>query len=561
MTSDFPEYTPTLPEMLRHLAGRFGDRDLIALGDRRLSYRQVERESALLARGLLAAGIGKGTRVALLMPNNPDWLLAWLATCRIGALCVPLTTFLRERELLWSLRHADVHTLLTCDSYLNHDYLDRLERAVPELLEQNGDPLFLQSLPYLRSVRVWGPCHRSWATDGPEGLATLARAAAEIDDDFLREVEREVTPADLALIMYTSGSTAEPKGACHTHGTMVRHSHLLNAYRKGGPDDHVYSPMPFFWIGGLSGPLMGAMHAGACYFCEDSLDVENVIDLIERERITCVAGWPHQSKAIVEHPRFPKEGFDFIRFSAYPLLPDGIRPPESDLFPNALGMTETFANHSMERMGTVLSETQRGSFGHAIGGIERRIVDPETGKEVEPGEWGDLCIRGFSLMQGLYKLEREQVFTADGFYRTGDECRIERDDEAGDPGDGHLFLKGRLGEMIKTAGANVAPREVEVVLESFDEIKEAYVVGVADAERGQNVVAVVVPFAGRSLDAGEVRERLRSELSSFKVPRHLFVFTSEEIPRTASAKIQKPRLREMLGQRIRTESGEAQECP
>jgi len=547
---DFPEYTPTLPEMIRHLADRFGDRDLIALGDRRLSYRQVERESARLARGLLAAGVGKGTRVALLMPNHPDWLLAWLATCRIGALCVPLTTFLRERELLWNLRHADVHTLLTCDRYLNHDYLDRLERAVPELLEQSGDPLFLRDLPYLRSVRVWGPCERSWASDGPSGLPALADAAPEIGEDFLREIEREVTPADLMLILYTSGSTAEPKGACHTHGTAVRHSHLLNAYRHGGPDDHVYSPMPFFWVGGLSGPLMGAMHAGACYFCEDSFDVERVIELIERERVTCVASWPHQSKAIVEHPRFPKGGFDFIRFGAYPMLPEAIRPPENELLPNALGMTETFANHSMEENGTVLEEARRGSFGHAIGEIERRIVDPETGKQVTEGEWGELCVRGFSLMQGLYKQEREQVFTADGFYRTGDECRIETDVESENEGDGHLYLKGRLGEMIKTGGANVAPREVELLLESYEEIKEAYVVGVADPDRGQTVAAVVVPYTGRSADGAELRERLRAELSAFKVPRHLFICDSEEIPRTASAKIQKPRLREMLTERI-----------
>ena len=163
MTFDFPSYSPTLPEMIRHLAERFGDRDMVALGDRRLTFREAERESARLARGLLAAGIGKGTRVALLMPNGPDWVLAWLAICRIGAICVPLSTFLRERELVWNLRHADVHTLLTCDRYLNHDYVQRLERAVPELSGQKSGPLFLRSLPYLRSVRVWGRCDRPWA--------------------------------------------------------------------------------------------------------------------------------------------------------------------------------------------------------------------------------------------------------------------------------------------------------------------------------------------------------------------------------------------------------------
>ena len=167
--------------------------------------------------------------------------------------------------------------------------------------------------------------------------------------------------------------------------------------------------------------------------------------------------------------------------------------------------------------------------------------------------WGDLCIRGYSLLQGLNKLERERVFTADGFYRTGDECRIDAD--------GYLFLKGRLGEMIKTAGANVAPREVELVLESFDEVKEAYVVGIADPERAQMVVAAVVPSADRLADAADLRQQLREELSAFKVPRHIFISDSEQLPRTASAKIQKPLLREMLAERIAARSGEAVKVP
>jgi acyl-CoA synthetase (AMP-forming)/AMP-acid ligase II len=533
--------------MIRHLAERFGERDMIALGERRLTFRQAERESAELARGLLAAGIGKGTRVGLLMPNGPDWVLAWLATCRIGAVCVPLSTFLRERELLWNLRHGDIHTLLTCDRYLSHDYLERLERAVPSLLGQNGDPLHLRELPFLRSVRVWGRCDRSWARDGPNGLADLARATAAVGDDFLREVERSVSPADTMLVIYTSGSTAEPKGACHTHGTAVRHSHILKQYRHTGPEDGTYSPMPFFWVGGLNNSLMATMHSGACLYCEESFDVDKVIDLIERERITVIAGWPHHAKAIADHPRFLQGDFDFIRFGAFATLPKALRPPEVELFPNALGMTETFANHSMEEEGCALAESERGSFGRAIARIERRIVNPETGVEVPPGEWGDLCIRGYSVMQGLYKLEREQVFTADGFYRTGDECRIDAD--------GHLFLKGRLGEMIKTGGANVSPREVEGVLESFVEVKEAYVVGVADPLRAQAVVAAVVLYADQRADPAALRQRLRRELSVFKVPRHIFICTSEELPRTGSAKIQKPLLREMLAERVAALAG------
>ncbi len=548
MDLDFPPYTPTLPEMIRHLADRWEDRDMIALGERRLSYREAERESAHLARGLLASGVGKGTRVGVLMPNGPDWVLAWLATCRIGALCVPLTTFLQARELRWNLGHADVHTLLIVDRYLSHDYLARLEEAIPGLEERRDGPHFLPDLPHLRAVRVWGEGGRSWASDEPGDLRALADATPQIDEAFLREVEAEVTPADLMLLMYTSGSTAEPKGALHTHGTAVRHSWALHSYRHGTPEDHAYSPMPFFWVGGMNNNLMSTMHSGACLFCEESFDVDRIMDLIERERTTIVAAWPHHAKAIAEHPRFQAGDFDFIRYGSWACLPEDVRPPDPELLPNALGMTETFANHSMEEAGYFLSDDRRGSFGRVIPRIERRVMDPETGQEVAPGEWGELCIRGYTRMQGLYKLEREEVFTPDGFYRTGDLCRID--------GDGFLFFKGRLGEMIKTAGANVAPREVELVLESFDEIKEAYVVGIEDPVRGQTVVAAVVPFAGRSTDGEELRQRLRKELSAFKVPRHILVFDVDEIPRTASAKILKPRLRTLLAERVAAQAAD-----
>ena len=541
MAFDLPDGEFTLPALLRGCAERFGERDMLALGERRLSFAEAERESARLARGLLASGVGKGTRVGLLMPNGPEWALAWLAACRIGALLVPLSTFLRARELAWNLRHADVHTLLVADHYLNHDYPARLEEAFPELERADGAPLHLRAAPYLRRVRVWGECDRPWATREPEALHALADAAPPLDEAFLREVEAEVTPADPMVVLYTSGSTAEPKGAVHTHGSALRHSALLNRFRHGTSADKQYSPMPWFWVGGFNLFLLGTLHSGACLFCEESFDVDRILDLIERERITIIGAWPHHAKAISEHPRFAQGDFDFIRYGGYATLGAPHRPPEPDLLPNALGMTETFANHSTEEAGIQLPERKRGSFGRALPGIERRIADPRTHEEVAPGESGELLIRSYSLMQGLYKLEREQVFTPDGFYPTGDHCRIDADD--------YLFFQGRLSETIKTGGANVAPREVELVLETFEEIKEAYVVGLPDAEMGQLVAAAVVLWEGHQANPQTLRERARQQLSAFKVPRHIEILSAAEIPRTASDKILRPRLQRLLESR------------
>ncbi len=518
------------------------------LGDRQVSYRQAERESAELARGLLAAGIGKGTRVGLLMPNGPDWLLAWLAAARIGALVVPINTFYQTRELGWILRHADVHTLLLRDRFLSHDYLERLEACAPELAGQSGEPLYAASLPQLRAVRVWGEASRKWAYEGPKALAAAAAAEPALDESFLAEVEASVAPADPLVLIYSSGSTADPKGAVHSHGAILRHSFNLNHFRDIHSDDRVYSPMPFFWVGGFTFALLSAMHAGACLLCEEVFEPGATLELLERERATIVAGWPHYAKAMAEHPSFAARDLSSIRSgNLYDVLPEAARPADPGLRSNSLGMTETGGPHTIERMDHDLPEALRGSFGRAVPGVEHKVVDPESGATLGPGEAGEICVRGYSLMQGLYKLERDETFDADGYYHTGDAGRFDAD--------GYLFFSGRLGEMIKTGGANVTPREVELVLESYPEVKVAHVVGVPDPDRGENVAAAVVLEAGHRLDAETLRGRVKTELSAYKVPRHLVFFASNALPLTDSGKLDKRTLRERIQGRL--EAGES----
>src|SRR5262245_19306563 len=167
-------------------------------------------------------------------------------------------------------------------------------------------------------------------------------------------------------------------------------------------------------------------------------------------------------------------------------------------------MTESAGPHTFDRMDVDLPEHLRGSFGHAVPGVEHKIVDPETGAPLPPATPGEICVRGYSLMQGLHKVEREDGFDRDGFYHTGDGGFFDAD--------GVLFFQARLGDVIKTAGANVSPREVEVLIEAMPEVQSAFVVGVADPARGQNVAAAVVLDSGRALEASELRQRLRTDL-------------------------------------------------
>lgn len=538
-------FDATVPAMVRALAARHGARELIVADGVRLTYAEAEAGSARLARSLLAAGAGKGTRVALCFPNGPDWVLGWLAAARIGAIAVPVNTFAKARETAWLLRHSDVSIWMGAARCLGQDFLAQLEEAAPELARARPGRLRAPSLPYLRAVWAWGGADRPWAEPGERRAAGPDDAC--VDDALLRAVEAQVTPADPLWILYSSGSTGDPKGAVHTHGSVLRHAHRLSVVRGVRGDDRIWSPMPFFWVGGLVFALLGAMHHGACLLAEARFEPGRTLALLEQERATAAVGWPHFGRALLEHPDFPRRDLSSLRAGNLPgLLPPEVCPVDPELRPNGLGMTETCGPHTYTGEGP-LPEALRGAFGPALPGVEHRLVDPDTGVPVEPGRSGEICVRGPSLMQGLYKLEREQVFDGDGFYHTGDVGRFSAE--------GVLYFEGRRGELIKSGGANVTPSEVEGVIGGFAEVKEAFVVGVPDPRRGESVAAAVVPEPGARITPDEVRARVKAQLAAYKVPRHVVIAAHDELPFLATGKIDKRRLRDWLEARLGAGAG------
>lgn len=520
----FPDYLATAGALVRHAAAYHGTRDLIVADGRRLSFADLDARSAQLARGLIAAGVGKGTRVGLLAPNGPEWVISCFAAARLGAVVVLLNTYYQDRELRWILRHSDVGLLLTVPAHLGHDYLERLERIAPELRDHRDGAIRITSLPYLRSVWTWGEAtpQRSWAGS----IGDLFDAAHEVPDVLLNEIEAEVSPADPMVVIYSSGSTSDPKGAIHCHGPVVRHAHNLWPDRELDARDVIYTPMPMFWVGGFSFTLIAAIHAGVTLVFSERFDPAEVLDLIETERITQVVGWPHMVAAILEHPSFA--GRDLSSLRAGNLLASGAGP--APLRANSLGMTETLGPHTFANARLPLPESKAGSFGLPVPGVEHRIIDPLTGGDVEPGQMGEIWVRGYSVMAGMHKREPSEVFTDDGWYRTGDAGWFDTD--------GHLFFKGRLGNQIKTAGVNVVPREVELVLEEQPEVSLALVAGVPHPDRGEDVVAAVVLAPGAAITGEELRARLRREIASYSVPRHIEVFTDRaDLPWLDSGKL------------------------
>ncbi|MEE2767961.1 MAG: class I adenylate-forming enzyme family protein [Actinomycetota bacterium] len=535
----FPDHEITASGLIRHVGERWGDRVLVILGADQVTYREIEHRSAELAKALLGQGVTAGTRMGLLAPNGPDWVVAWLAMTRIGAVSTLLSTYARPPEMSWALDHAGVEVLFSTSHYLDRNYPEELETAVPELATQRHREIQLKSHPDLSLIYLWGDADRKWAGTVEE----LVGDVDETSDADLIHAEEAVTPASPMVVMYTSGSTAEPKGVMHSHGAVVQHPYNLLPFRDLVPGDVLYTPMPLFWVGGLAYTLISAMHAGATVVFEERFEPGATLDLIEREHVTHVIGWPHMSRALTEHPSFQDRDLSAVRGGSLDaLLPASRRVGDPELRANSLGMTESLGPHSIELIGSALPENKRGSFGRAVPGIEHRIVDPSTGQDVTPGELGEIWIRGYSLMLGVLGKTDHEVFTSDGWYRTGDVGYIDAD--------GHLYFKGRMGNQIKTSGMNVTPREVELAIEEQPEVMHAFVTAVDHKERGQDVAAAVVFRPGKSVNVEEIKNRLRESLSSYKVPRHIATFTSpDDLVWLESGKIDLRALTEMLSER------------
>jgi len=497
----------TIPTLLHRAARDFGTDAYVVTPQDRLDYRAADTRSGEAARWLLGHGVGKGTRVGLFFPNGIDWITWWLAASRIGALVVPLSTLYTPAEIAKVLRLADIATLVAPARVLTHEVADKLEAALPGLADATSPRLALSAAPYLRSVVLTGEHDRRWATP--------VRPEAAVSQDILAAVQREVSPADPAIMVHTSGSTAAPKGVVHTHGTLVRQTSTwpaaIHAVTGQPTSPRILCAMPFFWIGGVLA-AMGALHDSLALLVLDRLDPGTALDLIERERATGIVGWPAFTQKLRDHPSFADRDL-----SSAPMLRDG---------PVDIAMTDVPDGFPVHR---TMSETA-GGFVHT----EMKIVD-EHGNPVRAGEVGELLVRGIGVMAGYNKRERWETFDADGWYHTGD--RVYR--REGDP---RLFYVGRSSELIKSAGANVSPLEVEAVLGGFDDVAQCVVVGVEHPERGEQVCAVLVP-AATEIDVSALERRAREQLSSYKVPTRWIVVSADQIPTLASGKLDRKSLR------------------
>jgi len=533
-------FEPRIPALLAHARAQWASRELLVLDARRLTYGEMEAKSAVLARQLLAAGLGKGSRVGLMLPNDETFIVSWMAITRIGAVAVTLSTLSTSAEILRIAKHADLHLFIGPERYLHHDYVARIGDAFRGIGTQRA-PYRLPDAPYLRDVWLWTEADApAWATR----IDLTAEPA--VDADLLAAVEAEVASSDPAGIIYTSGSTAEPKGVIHSHGNFMRQAGKLAATYDYYNDERAFASMPFFWVGGITVTVLCIMELGGTILASSNTGSQ-LLDFLESERTTSVLSWPHIVRALAADPTFAKRDWSRMRSGhLYEAFPPERKLKDPTLLGMALGMTETNGPYSIQQQ--QVPEDQRGSMGPLMPGIQGRLVEPETGRVIaewvggDPdadsgGQVGVMQVRTDTMLLGMVKRERADVFTPDGFYSTGDLCSFRG---------GHLHFHGRADDMIKASGANVSPREVEAVLLKIEGVASANVSGVPDRARGNVVGAIIVPKPGATLDAEAIRREAARSLSSYKVPRVIVVMDASKVPVMSSSKVDRRALIKLL---------------
>jgi acyl-CoA synthetase (AMP-forming)/AMP-acid ligase II len=530
----------SLGDLLLTAADTRPDRVAIVLPDTRVTYAELRDRAMNRALSLQALGIGPGDHVGLLLPTGMDFVEIMFAIALLGAVTVPINARYQPPELRYVVENADLRVLLTTDRIAESvDFVDRLNQAFPDLAGCEARRLRLADASLLRNVVLLG-------TAQAPGLLTQAQfeaLAGEGDIGQLHLRRLQIRLGQIALILYTSGTTANPKGCMISHEAIVRNSAALADRYELTYEDSFWSPLPMFHIAAIL-PLAAIFTRVGSYVTTGYFQAGEALRMMERERVTAAypCFWTIMSD-LVDHPDFEKTDLSRVKLmnANFAVQPPGIGEKMKKALPNAIfvgtfGMTETAGTVSTSR----LDDTEEQRFtrlGTPLSGMEVRAVDPETGKDVAPGEKGEAWIRGYSTFTQYYKSPEKtaEALDGEGWFHSGDLVSI-------DP-DGQIMFHGRLRDMLKVGGENVAAVEIETCLQQHPAVKLAQVVAVPHPRLSEVPAAFIELQPGHSADEQELTDFCKGKIAGFKVPRYIrFV---EEWP-ISSTKIQKFRLQEQL---------------
>jgi acyl-CoA synthetase (AMP-forming)/AMP-acid ligase II len=533
----------TTSRLLTMTAHRIPEAEAVVDGHLRLTYRELNAEVTHAARAFLAAGLSKGDRVAIWGPNSAGWLIAALGLQRAGGVLVPLNTRFKGAEAAYILAKSRSRLLLTVTGFLGNDYPAMLAGAAggpgPDRRPIEGLPaLELIVLLSAEPSETGEPSVTSWT----EFLAGGQAVPAE-------EAERraaEVGPDDLADMLFTSGTTGNPKGAMCTHGQVLRAYAVWSNVVGLREGDRYLIVNPFFHGFGYKAGWLASIMVGATILPERTLDVPHVLDMVRRERITVLPGTPTLYQTMLEHPDFSAAGVATLRLSvtgAANVPPALLYRIKQELgfkhIVTGYGLTETCGIVSMCRYDDSL-ETVATTAGRVLPGLELKVLAGD-GSTASAGTEGEILVRGYALMKGYFGDEPETAATidADGWLHTGDIGALDSE--------GRVRITDRMKDMFIVGGFNAYPAEIENVLTRHPGVAQAAVIGVPDERMGEVGAAYIVARAGHSPAPAEIISWSREYMANYKVPRHVEIVS--ELPLNAAGKILKNVLRDRAAAR------------
>jgi fatty-acyl-CoA synthase len=534
----------TLGDLLLTAADRQPDRMAIILPDQRITYAELRDQAIHRALSLHALGVGPGDHVGLLMPTGMDFVITMFACSMLGAVTVPVNARYQPPELAYVIENADLRVLLTTDEIADAvNFVERLHVAIPALATADAGSLQLEAAPMLRSIVLLGK-----STGG--GMIGHAEFEALADTDNLDSLHLKRLQTRLgstALILYTSGTTANPKGCMISHEAIVRNSIALAERYELGNEDSFWSPLPMFHIAAIL-PLAAIFSQAGTYVTTQYFQAGEALKMMEEEKVTATypCFWTIMAD-LVDHPDFEKTDLSRVKLmnANFAVQPPEIGEKMKKALPNAVfvgtfGMTETAGTVTTSRLDA--SEQQRFTrLGTPLSGMEVKAIDAETGVEAATGEKGEAWIRGYSTFTRYYKSPEKTAEALDenGWFHSGDLISIDED--------GQLMFHGRLRDMLKVGGENVAAVEIENCLQQHAAVKLAQVVPVPDRRLTEVAAAFIELEAGTEASEEELIKFCKGKIAGFKIPRYVRYVTEWPI---SSTKIQKFRLQDQINEEL-----------
>lgn len=525
----------TFGRLLDRIADRYPDNPAVTSEGTTINYSELRKTVNKFAAGLLAVGVKRGDRVALLMDNRPEWLVVDFAVTSIGAVLVPINIRYRSYELNHLFNNCKPSTLILIDSFLNTNFLEMIYDLSSERLKKGKGGLRPEKFPFLKNIF----CLSSSQYPGIARYEDIFDRGAEVSIDEVNVAKEVVKEEDLAQILYTSGSTGAPKGAMLTQYNFCKHGESISDRMRVTHEDRFWVPIPLSFSFSTANAVMNALSKGACLVLQRIFEPGEALKLIEAERCTVMYATPTIYLPMADHSTLKTVDISSLKKGIVMGTPQNIIRAIEDMgveqVSNAYGMTETTAISTLsDPLDPV--DIRRNANGFPFPGVSIAIKDPETERPVPTGEDGEFRVKGYNVMKGYLDDEGKMsdAFDEEGYLRTGDIGMMRED--------GYVVFKGRYKDMLKTSGINVSTMEVEVFLETHPDVQVAHVVGIPDELKEEVGFANIKLSPGSTCSEKEILNFCKGMIASYKIPRYIRFIS--EFPLTSSGKVKKKDLRE-----------------